>query len=286
MTQNKDSEQNKPDAPVCPPLAGDDRREQGYAKGQARPGGDAVRAAIEGLARRSSSVWPRRGHNLLEFCCADGYYLEMFWRSGFDVTGQEQSPNLLCLARDRLKNAAEFVQVNPVSLPFDDRSFDYVACLSGLEFVDDPVAMLREMFRLATRGILLAFPCSWSFFALGSLLSKKGRQRKFFSPLQISSMLSQAEESVCGKKYWSGTLTGPAWSWSIKSLESLNLAAVPLPLGTIGMVRIDFNPPLGMTKILVSSKRSFKRETAVSGLGRVNHSSIKLEPRVRDKSER
>lgn len=239
-----------------------------YAERRAAPGDEVVRAALEKLIRRMTSGWPRRGHNLLEFYCAEGYFLEMFWQSGFDVTGQDQSARLLSLARERLKNTAELTQAHPEKLPFDDRSFDYVACVSGLEFAPDPQALVREMFRLATRGVLLAFPCSWSLHGLGRLLGRRAG-RRFFSPLRVSTLIRRADESGAGKTSWTSILLGPAWTWKTPGLNRLNFAAGPLPLGAVTVVRVDFNPPLGSGRLLVAGKRSLRRETAPSSLGRM-----------------
>lgn len=216
-----------------------------------------------------TSGWPRRGHNLLEFFCADGYFLEMFWQSGFDVTGQEEDPELLARSRERMKNAAEFTQAAHQSLPYDDRSFDYVVCLSGLEFAPRPLELAREMFRLATHGVLLAFPCSWSLHGLGSLPGRRRGERRFFSPLQVSSLISQADNSGCGKSAWGGTLYTPAWMWGLKTPGRLNAIHAALPFGAFSMVRVDFNPPLGAGTVLVTGKRRLRREAAASGMGRM-----------------
>jgi hypothetical protein len=216
-----------------------------------------------------ASGWPRRGHNLLEFFCADGYFLDMFWQSGFDVTGQDQSPNLLSQARQRLKNTADLTQAHPEHLPYDDRSFDYVVCLAGMEFAENPPAMVREMFRLATHGVLLAFPSSWSLHFLGRFLGRRRPGQKFFSPVLISNMIRRADESGRGKSNWSSTLLGPGWTWGCQRLTRVNLFTCPLPLGAVSMVRVDFDPPLGASsRILVAGKSRLRREAATSGWGR------------------
>lgn len=230
-------------------------------------GAAGIRQALEHLSRRMTSCWSRRGHKLLELYCADGYFLEMFWQSGFDVSGQEQDPALLAQARLRLKNTAEFSQARPHTLPYDDRSFDYVVCLTGLATDAEPLDLVGEMFRLATHGVLLAFPCSWSMHGLGRAFRRKAKFQKLFSPLQISSLISQADESGSGKSNWAATLPGPAWAWKSRRLAALNSLILPMPLGALGMVRVDFNPPLGASSILVPGQRSFKRETVPSSFG-------------------
>lgn len=246
-----------------------------YGAWQAHPGAKTACRALETLVKHMTSCWPRRGRNLLELCCADGYFLEMFWHSGFDVTGQEHDAYLLSQARTRLKNAAEFTQARPESLPFDDRSFDYAVCLSGLESIDNPEELTKEIFRLATHGVLLAFPCSWSMHGMGRAFGRRqgeGTGQKFYSPLHISRLIRNLEESASGKNTWGGILPGPAWSWKHGIFSSLNFMTMPLPLGAIGMVRIDFTPPLGVSGLLVTSQPGLRRETASNSLGPVGKS--------------
>lgn len=232
---------------------------------------DSAREAMENMARRMTSGWPRRGHNLLEMFCSDGYFLEMFWQSGFDVTGQDQDMDLLTKARKRLKNTADFALSHPESLPYDDRSFDYVVCLVGLESAENPSGLVSEMFRLATRGVLLAFPNAWSLHGLGRFLGRRPAGEKFFSPVRVSSMMRKADKSGVGKSSWASTLHWPGWTWKMPSLRRLNFAVAVPPMGAITMVRVDFNPPLGIsTSILVTGKRALRAETVSSGVGRVS----------------
>lgn len=245
-----------------------------YAEWQGSPAGDCARQALELLARRMSSGWPRRGHSLLELYCANGYFLEMFWQSGFDVTGQDQSPELLAKSRERLRNAAEFTQANPEQLPYDDGHFDYVVCLAGMDFAEDPPALVKEMFRVAAKGVLLAFPSSWSLHCLGSFIARKRRAqsvnnapKRFYSPLKISTMLNQAGD---GTSNWASALIGPAWSWKLRWMRWLNQVHFPFPFGAISMVRVDLEAPLAGDGLIVGGKRSFKREAATSSLGRMS----------------
>lgn len=240
-----------------------------YYDWQDDPCGDIAREAVDRLARRMTSGWPRRGHNLIELFCADGYFLETFWQSGFDVTGQDQSAELLEKARSRLKNTADLTQAHPEHLPFDDRSFDYVVCILGMEFAENPPAMVREMFRLATRGVLLAFPSSWSLHGVGRFLGRRRVGQRFFSPISVDAMIRRADESGVGKVSWGSTLLGPGWTWKRPGLSRVNFAAGPLPVGAVSMVRVDFNPPLGASHMLVAGKSRLRRETATSSMGRI-----------------
>ncbi|MDR2893745.1 MAG: class I SAM-dependent methyltransferase [Deltaproteobacteria bacterium] len=144
------------------------------------PRGGFALDAQQLLLRRMIAGWPRRGHNLLELFCASGRFLESFWEAGFDVTGQEQNQELALLARKRLGRRVDISLNNPEQLPFEDHSFDYVVCLNGLEFAENPAAVLREAGRLASRGLLVGFPNAWS---LRGICARMG-QRNAASTIQ------------------------------------------------------------------------------------------------------
>ena len=48
----------------------------------------------------------------------------------------------------------KFINADGSSMPFKDKDFDYVICAQVLEHVDDPIALVNELQRTATRGYL------------------------------------------------------------------------------------------------------------------------------------
>lgn len=52
-----------------------------------------------------------------------------------------------------LKNQ-EFVNASGESLPFEDKSFDYVICCHVLEHVDDPIKFINELVRVGKKGYI------------------------------------------------------------------------------------------------------------------------------------
>jgi ubiquinone/menaquinone biosynthesis C-methylase UbiE len=54
-----------------------------------------------------------------------------------------------------LRNGMSYLQGDARALPFENQRFDLVALITTLEFVDDPVRVLREAMRVARQGFLL-----------------------------------------------------------------------------------------------------------------------------------
>ena len=214
--------------------------------------------------------WPRRGHRLLELYCGDGRFLESFWQSGFDVTGQERDPGLLSKARARLKQTADFTCGHPEHLPFEDRAFDYVVCLNGLHCSPRPRETLNEMCRLAARGLLLAFPNAWSIYGLSRffLRPKSGSGFKhLLHPFKIQSWLRAGGRE--GRIRWASNLLGPACTWHGRNgWMRINFISIPLPLGACALLRLDFSPPPAGSGILLNIPRALGPKPTVNGLGR------------------
>lgn len=195
------------------------------------PGSFAL-LAQKALVRYMIAVWPRRGRSLVEFFCGSGHFMRTFWESGLDVTGQEQNPDLAALCSSRLGARAELIRNNPEQLPFNDGSFDYAACLGGLEFSSNPELVLKEMLRVSTRGLLLGFRSCWSLngmwlCAAGVPAAIAGRVKKkdalpdknvqgIVSPYKVWMLTRQAvvDSGYSCRMRWGSVLGAPAWTWS------------------------------------------------------------------------
>jgi SAM-dependent methyltransferase len=70
-----------------------------------------------------------------------------------------------------------------LTMPFDDRSFDLVLCLQGLQFMPDPAAALREMQRVSRSGGRLVVTV-WSAIerCKGHHLVLRGLERRNVDP--------------------------------------------------------------------------------------------------------
>lgn len=87
---------------------------------------------------------PRPGSAMLEIGCGTGWFARRLTEHGYRVTGVDPSRAMLARARDRVA----VVQGDAARLPFADRSFDVAYLIAVLDFVPDPVAVLREARRV------------------------------------------------------------------------------------------------------------------------------------------
>lgn len=97
------------------------------------------------------------GRSLLDVGCGPGTITAEFAErlSPGRVVGVDAAPDALAAAGE-LETTAEFVLGDAYELPFDEGSFDIVHTHQTLQHVHDPVAMLREMARVARGSSLLS----------------------------------------------------------------------------------------------------------------------------------
>ena len=101
---------------------------------------------------------------ILDAGCGSGRNLVELARFG-TAFGLEPSRRSAEVARGR--GAGEVVEAGIEAMPFEDASFDLVTCLDVIEHIDDDVAALRQLRRVARGGGFLlvtvpAYPRLWS----------------------------------------------------------------------------------------------------------------------------
>jgi demethylmenaquinone methyltransferase / 2-methoxy-6-polyprenyl-1,4-benzoquinol methylase len=93
---------------------------------------------------------------VLDVATGTGLVAAELLRHGFDVTGLDQSPEMLAVARRRLGERVELVEASADSLPFEDRIFDHLTFTYLLRYVDDPQSTLLELARVVRPGGVVA----------------------------------------------------------------------------------------------------------------------------------
>jgi demethylmenaquinone methyltransferase/2-methoxy-6-polyprenyl-1,4-benzoquinol methylase len=99
---------------------------------------------------------PRDGGHVLDVATGTGLVAAELLRRGFDVTGVDQSAEMLARARERFGPRIELVEATAEALPFPDDAFDHLTVTYLLRYVGDPGATLRELARVVRRGGVVA----------------------------------------------------------------------------------------------------------------------------------
>jgi SAM-dependent methyltransferase len=142
---------------------------------------------------------------ILDVGCGTGHFTRWFETQGLKAIGLDISQAMLAEAR---RYFSEKVLAGDAHLlPFPTQSFDLVALITTLEFVQHPMVALNEAQRVATRGILLGVinRIGW----IGREYIRQGgipwESARFFTPGELIEMVKQ----TCGVDsgmYWKTTL--------------------------------------------------------------------------------
>lgn len=106
---------------------------------------------------------------MLELCCGSGMMTEKFAAIGAKVTGTDFSAAAIARANERAKRFkfdASFAVADAECLEYGDRTFDFAYVHDGLHHLEDPYAAIREMARVAKRGVLIMDPAKAAMTAL------------------------------------------------------------------------------------------------------------------------
>jgi demethylmenaquinone methyltransferase/2-methoxy-6-polyprenyl-1,4-benzoquinol methylase len=99
---------------------------------------------------------PPDGGHVLDVATGTGLVAAELLRCGFDVTGVDQSPQMLAEARRKLGGSVTLVEASAESLPFPDEAFDHLTFTYLLRYVRDPAATLVELARVVRPGGVVA----------------------------------------------------------------------------------------------------------------------------------
>ena len=159
--------------------------------------------AMEALVTESIPVLlePQPGERILDVGCGEGNHLSFFSPSLYSLYGLDASPLMVQRAMEKLGNRAVLKVGRAEDLPFEDNEFDLVLFINTLEFLEDPLAALKEAGRVAKRSVFIGVTNSLSWYFLytkvQSLLHKPFfDQFSFFNLWQLKSYIRSAYGSV------------------------------------------------------------------------------------------
>lgn len=99
---------------------------------------------------------PRDGGHVLDVATGTGLVAAELLRRGFEVTGVDQSAEMLARARERFGPRIALVEASAENLPFADGTFDHLTVTYLLRYIEDPGATLRELTRVVRSGGVVA----------------------------------------------------------------------------------------------------------------------------------
>ena len=194
--------------------------------------------------------WPRRKHKLLEIGCGTGLFLDTLYQMGFDVTGIDNSPEMIMAARERFGNRAELHLGHGEHMGYSDNEFDYAFLWSVLEFTSEPEAMLAEAARVAEKGLLIGFLNKNSLYYTlnvrdsGTTMSKAN----WFTWCEIQDLIKNA--TGFRPTLARSVLPGPMQSWKPSGLSNfINSRILPPSVGAFVAVRVDFTSMKPLTPL-------------------------------------
>jgi demethylmenaquinone methyltransferase/2-methoxy-6-polyprenyl-1,4-benzoquinol methylase len=97
-----------------------------------------------------------RGGRVLDVATGTGLVAAELLQRGFEVTGVDQSPEMLAMAHRRFGGDVELVNASAEALPFGAGSFDHLTFTYLLRYVADPGATLAELARVVRPDGLVA----------------------------------------------------------------------------------------------------------------------------------
>src|SRR5258705_8507089 len=93
---------------------------------------------------------------VLDVATGTGLVAAELLRQGFQVTGVDQSPEMLAIARRRFGERVRLIDASAQALPVDSGSFDHLTFTYLLRYVADPKATLAELARVVRLGGFVA----------------------------------------------------------------------------------------------------------------------------------
>lgn len=130
-----------------------------YEHWYATPAGRRAEAGERALLAAALAGLPARAR-VLEVGCGTGRFSRWLAQQGYRVIGVDRSAPMLAVAR-RLA-AGPWVQADAATLPLADGSCAAVVFVTALEFMPDPLAALREAWRVATERVAIVALSAWS----------------------------------------------------------------------------------------------------------------------------
>ena len=131
--------------------------------------------------------------SLLDVGCGTGHFAGLWRSTGLAAVGIDKDIRMLGFVRAH-RPWFPVIRGDAMALPVRDQSFDVVAMITVLEFLEDPIEGLREAARVARKALLLGALNSVSPLAWYRRLRRvrAHRDARFFSPWGLTQLVRMA----------------------------------------------------------------------------------------------
>ncbi|MGE8204252.1 methyltransferase domain-containing protein [Heyndrickxia sp. NPDC080065] len=88
---------------------------------------------------------------IVDLGCGDGYGSSLLNKTGYQVVGLDISEKMIDIAKKQENEDLIFLQGNIMELPFKNEEFTGVLAINSLEWTENPLAALNEIFRVVQK---------------------------------------------------------------------------------------------------------------------------------------
>ena len=150
----------------------------------------AFRLTLEKLALKPDDI-------LLDIGCGGGVLLNMALKTVKEAKAIDHSPDMVRIARERNQEAVsggrvEIVNGDAESLPWSDDLFTCTAASGMFFFIEDPMIVLKEFYRVLEPGGRLAITSVEASILPGLLFLPWARSLQLYKNREMESMLRDA----------------------------------------------------------------------------------------------
>jgi ubiquinone/menaquinone biosynthesis C-methylase UbiE len=185
--------------------------------------------------------------SLLEIGCGTGHFTRYFTTLLPSVVGLDISPAML--KETRRLNADRripYLMGDALQLPFSDASFDVVAFITTLEFLENPQQALKEAGRVARQGLLLGVLNACSLMGISRRLESLKKttiynHAHFYSVRELSNLVRKSLSHRKNKLFWRTTLFPKLLPFSGRRRGTHRTQGVALPFGGFIGMRVSFD---------------------------------------------
>ena len=133
----------------------------------------------------------------LEIGCGGGVLLNMALETVKHAKAIDHSSDMVQIAREKNQEAVsegrvEIVKGNAESLPWDDNSFTCATASSMFFFIDKPMIVLKELYRVLKPGARLVITSAENSILPKLLLAPLSHSMRLYKNSEMESMLKQA----------------------------------------------------------------------------------------------